>query len=239
MNAPLSPEFAVLLKIARERVTAQDQAEKTGFVDPAMASGAPPGGAPPAGGMDPMAGAMPPMPAMGADPAAMGGDPAAMGGAPMGPDPAAGLTEERVMQMIQQATGGGAGAGGAGASGKMKVDVNTEIYHVKKMLALLLENLGIEVPPSMLLGDPADDPQSTPEQVASDPASAGASPQSAIGPIQALQGASPALAAGGGGGGEAAPKAAADRVAPDGSRGLLGVAGEAAARRRVLQAANG
>lgn len=232
----VSAELGELLKIARQRVAVQAEAEKTGFVDPAMAGGAPPGGAPPSG--DPMAGAMPPMPAMGGDPAAMGGDPAAMGG-----DPAAGLTEQHVQMMIQQALGGGgAGAGGAGmgAEGKKKVDVNTEIYHIKKMLALLLEQLGIEMPPSMLLGDPVDDPQSTPEQVANDPASAGASPQSAIGPIQALQGASPALAAGGGGGGgEAAPKAAADQAEPDGGRGLIDLAGQAAAQKRLLAAADG
>lgn len=247
MSATVSTEIRELLKIARERVAAQNVAEKRGFVDPAAAAGAaggmPPGGAPPA---DPMAGAMPPMPGMGADPAAMGGDPAAMGGDPaamgMGADPAAGLTEERVMQMIQEA--GAGGSGGAGGTGEVgpdgqpkpkKVDVNTEIYHVKKLLVYLLENLGLDVPPTMLLGDPAEDPQSTPEQISGDPASAGASPQSAIAPIQALQGASQSLASGGGaeaGGGGEAPKVAADQ-------GLLALAGEAAAKLRIMRANNG
>jgi hypothetical protein len=230
MSDQLNPEFAELLKIARQRNAVLAEAEKTGFVDPAMAGGMPPGGAPPAGGADPMAGAMPPMPGMGMDPAAAGGMPA---------DPAAGLTEERVMQMIQEAGAGGGAAGAVGPDGaaKKKVDVNTEIYHIKKLLIHLLDTLGVEVPPTMMLGDPAEDPQATPEQVAADPASAGASPQSAIAPIQALQGASPDMAAAAGGGGDApSPKTAS---VSGGGHGLLGVAGQAAAYKRVLQTADG
>jgi hypothetical protein len=233
MSEPINNELAALIKIASNSNAKLQEAEKTGFVDPAMAGGggAPPG-MPPGGAMDPMAGAMPPMPPMGGDPAAMGGDPAMMGADPM--MGGGGLTEDRVLQMIQEnAAGGAAGAGGAGgagtdAAGKKKVDVNTEIYHVKKLLVYLLENLGLNVPPTMLLGDPAEDPQAAPEEVSGDPASAGASPESAIQPIQALQGASQQMA---GPAEEAPPKAA--------SAGLLSMAGQAAAQSRVLQAHNG
>lgn len=216
MATQISSEYAQLLKIARERNQALENAEKRGFVDPAMAGG---GGAPP---MDPMAaGGAPPMGPAGAPPM----DPAAAGGMPPVGDPAAGLTEERVMQMIQQAVGGGAGGAGGMMAGKKKVDVNTEIYHIKKLLAIMMEHLGIEVPPTALLGDPAEDPQASPEEVANDPASAGASPESAIKPIEALQGASPQMAAAGGGNGKSA--------------GLLSLAGEAAAKNRLLRLRHG
>jgi hypothetical protein len=195
-----------LLKYARQ-ITAKAAGDKAGFVDPAMAGGggAPPGGDPAAaGGAAPMAGPMPPMPGMGPDPAAAGG-------APPGGDPMADIQPmiEAAVQQALAAQGGGAGAGGAGAGGqKMKVDVNTEIYHLKKMMAMLMDQLGVQVPPTMLLGDPADDPQVPPGEAAKDPASAAAGQGSAIGPIDPIQGASPALAAAGGGGGGAAPKAA-------------------------------
>jgi hypothetical protein len=166
------------------------------------APGGDPGGMP--GGMpggDPAAGGMPtdPMAAMG--PA--GADPAAMGGG--------GMSEDRVRQLIQESmamqggaggAGGGAGALGPNGKPKMKVDVNTEIYHVKRLLVAMMNYFQIPVSPDILLGDPAEDPYAAPGEAASDPASAGASPgASAIPPIKPMGGASPALAAGGGGGG--------------------------------------
>jgi hypothetical protein len=147
-----------------------------------------------------------------------------MGGA----DPAAGLTEERVLQLIQENAGGGAAGAGVDPAAKKKVDVNTEIYHIKKLLVHLMQTLGVEIEPTMLLGDPAEDPQAAPEEVAADPASAGAAPESAIQPIQALQGASQALAGGGGAPPQPEPKAASYK--PD---GLLSVAARAAAERRI------
>ena len=188
----------LLLRTARSQV-------KAAFVDPATVSGQ--GGMPPGG--DPAQGGMPP-----------GGDPA-QGGMPPGAAPGAadvnaqlamqsagagGLTEDRVMQLIQGAMQGG-GAGGAGATGpngqpKKKVDINTEIYQIKKLLIYLLQLQGATVPPEMMLGDPADDPQAAPGEAASDPASAGAVPgaqQSAIPPMKSMGAANPALAGGGGG----------------------------------------
>jgi hypothetical protein len=87
------------------------------------------------------------------------------------------------------------------APAKMKVDVNTELYHIKRMLVYLLQSMGQSVPPDMLLGDPAEDPYAEPGKAQNDPASAAASPgamESAIKPIDPMQGASPAMAQGGG-----------------------------------------
>lgn len=172
---------------------------KEAFVpnDPAAMGTAPPGGAMPPGG-DPMAalgGGMPP----GAPPA----DPAAMGGAPpMDPAAAAGggsapPTREEIQAMIQQAVQAGGGAAGPG--GKKKLDINTEIYHLKHLMVQLVGMLGGTVDPKVLMGDPAENPYSNPQEAASDPASAGAAPgalDSAIKPIQPIQPASPQAAGG-------------------------------------------
>ena len=111
---------------------------------------------------------------------------------------------EAVKALVQEVIaqqGGAMGGGGAGAEKpKMKVDVNQEIYQIKKLLVLMAEEMNLPVPPTMLLGDPAQDPNSPPGQAESDPMSAGYDPamaQSAISPIQPMQGASPALAGGG------------------------------------------
>jgi hypothetical protein len=197
-----------LLKYARE-LAAKAAGSKTGFVDPAMAGGgggAPPGGDPmAAGGAAPMAGPMPPMPPMGGDPAAAGGDPMAAGGG----DPMADL-QPMIQQAVQQAMAAQGGGAGGGGGEKMKVDVNTEVYHIKKLLTRIAGELGITIDPQMLLGDPAMDPEVPPEQAAQDPQSVAAGQGSSISGIAPIQGASPALAAAGGaaGGGEAAPKAA-------------------------------
>ena len=196
----------LLLTTARQQV-------KAAFVDPATAGGgggdpSQGGGAPPPGG-DPSQGGGAPPP--GADPA---GDLSTQLQAQAANQPPPGLTEDRVMQMIQgamQGGGGGMGAGGGagqqmGPNGmpKKKVDVNTEIYQIKKLLIYQLQSQGVTVPPEMLLGDPADDPQAAPGEAAQDPASAGAAPgtqQSSIPPLKPMGGASPALAAAAGGGG--------------------------------------
>lgn len=194
---------AELIKFARDTVARQAAIEKGAFTDTAALAGG--GGAPP--GADPMAGAMPPMPPMGPDPAAGGapppGDPMA-GGAPPPPiaDPAAaggggGMTPEDVKMIVEQVMAAGGGAAG-GKGDKMKVDVNTEIYQLKKMMTMLFNNLGIEVPANMLLGDPAQDPSIPASDAAKDPASAAAAQGSAISPIAGIEGASPALAGGGG-----------------------------------------
>ena len=196
-------------------------APKQAFVDPAMAGGggdpAAMGGMPPPTG-DPMAGAMPPMPGMGADPMA--------GGSAMGP----GGMEERLAKL--EAAGGGMAAGGDEAGKKPKVDVNTEIYHIKKMLAKLLSTLGVQMDATDMLGDPAEDPEVPPEEAAQDPHSS-ASQQSSIGGIDPIQGASPAMAMGGGGMPGGAPKAASA-----GRTTLRNMTDKAAALASVLQRAN-
>jgi len=191
---------------------------KQGFVDPMAAGGA--GGDPMAAGMAPpagapMASAMPPMPAMGGDPMA--------GGSAMGP----GGVEERLAKL----EAGGAGAAGEDGMKKPKVDVNTEIYHIKKMLAKLLSSLGVQMDATDMLGDPAEDPEVPPEEAAQDPHSAG-SQQSSIGAIDPIGGASPAMMAGGGGG---APPTGAPKAA---SAGLQTMTNKAAALASVLRRAH-
>lgn len=169
------------MKIAEHYVTRN----KSAFVDPATAAGAAPpedpaatGGAPP---MDPsMGGGAPPM-----DPSMMGGappmDPAMAGG---GGDPALKAELEAVKQQLAQLQSGGGTAGAAGKPMKPKVDINTEIYQVKKLLVILMNQLGASIPPDLLLGDPAQDPAIPPEQAAQDPLSSAATQQqSGINPV--------------------------------------------------------
>lgn len=143
---------AELLKLARTRVGAYKQA----FVaagDPAM------GGAPPGGGgapMDPaMAGGAPPM-----DPALAGGMPDPSAAAGGGGDPLAAL-QPMIQQAVQQAMAAG-GAGGAGAGGgaaapiKPKIDINVEVMQIKKMLAKIIDTLGIHVPVQDMVATPED-----------------------------------------------------------------------------------
>jgi hypothetical protein len=223
-----------LIHIAANQVASAEKAaadaEKRAFTDagtakaggdPAAAGGDPSmgggGGAPP--GVDPMAAA-----------AAMGGG----GGAPPS-DPMAGggggaLTEDRVLQLIQQSQaagtggmGGGMGGGmagggemGPGGKPKMKIDVNTEIYHVKRLLVGLYAALGLSVPADTLLGDPAEDPYATQQEAQQDPASAAAAPgalESSIKPIAPIRGAAPgAQGAQGGAGGAPAPAAGGEKM---------------------------
>lgn len=159
-----------LLQLARER----SKMNKSAFTPPdAVAAGGDPaamgGGAPP---MDPtaMGGGMPPM------------DPAAMGGAPPAPS---GVTEDQVRQIVQQAVGA-AGGGGKGAGPvKPKIDVPTEIYQIKKILVMMAQEMGLSIPPTLLLGDPAQDPSIPPEQAAQDPLSSAATQSGGgVGPIQ-------------------------------------------------------
>lgn len=175
-----------LLKLAKQVVL-----EKEAFVpgDPtggAGPGGMPPGGMPPAAGMDPsMAGGAPPA-----------GDPAAAGAPPVDAPPSRDEIQQMIQQAVQQAGGGAA----AGPGGKKKVDINTEIYHVKHLLVQLVGMLGGQIDPKVLMGDPAENPHAAPEEAAADPASVAAAPgalQSAIQPIKPIGGASPEMAQGG------------------------------------------
>jgi len=115
--------------------------------DPSM-GGAPPG--------DPAAG--------GGDPAMMGGDPSMGGGAP--PDPSAGggggapPSDPRIdqlmqmmqqMQQQQQAGGAAGGAGGAGGALKPKIDVNSVLLQILKILARIADQLGVKIPASEMV----------------------------------------------------------------------------------------
>lgn len=112
--------------------------------DPAAAGGAPPadpsmgGGAPP---MDPsMAGGAPPV------------DPAAAGGG----DPMA-VMMPMIQQAVQQAMASqGGGMQGAGPGLKPKIDVNVEIMQIKKMLAKIVDALGIHIPAQDMVATPED-----------------------------------------------------------------------------------
>ena len=144
-----------LLRMARRQV-GKRHLSKYAFVaagDPAM--GAPPpmdpsmmgGGAPP---MDPsmMGGGAPPM-----DPSMMGG------GAPPPPmDPMAAIMP-MIQQAVQQAMSANGGGGQLQASGpglKPKIDINVEIVQIKKMLAKIIDGLGIHVPVSDMVVTPED-----------------------------------------------------------------------------------
>ena len=164
-----------LLKMARQNVGKRHLA-KYAFVaagDPAMGAPPPTGGAPPMdpamGGappMDPAMGGAPPMdPSMGGAPPmdpSMGGappmDPAMMGGAPPPPpmDPMAAIMP-MVQQAVQQAMSANGGGQMQGANGlKPKIDINVEIVQIKKMLAKIIDALGIHVPVSDMVVTPED-----------------------------------------------------------------------------------
>lgn len=127
-----------LLSLAKEQLYKQAEHEKRAFTPTAAMMGGGGGGGDPA--------------------AAGGGDPAAAAAqaAPQGP-PA--LTAADVQQIVQQQLSQqGGGAGGAAGGQKKKVDVNTEIYQIKKLLVMLIQYLDIPIPAHMLLGNPAEDP---------------------------------------------------------------------------------
>ena len=189
-----TPHMAInpdLLSIARDRLLRKAAMEKGGFVPPADAAAAAPEA-------DPMAGAMPPMPAMGGGAGGGGGDP--MGGPPPEGGGGGGVTAAEVQAIVQQALAGAGGAGGAGGGEpiKPKIDVNIELLQLKNMMAKLLDAMGVQIP--------AQDMVATPEKLTAmaqgqQTGMGGAAPTSAIGPIEPMAGASPALAGGGGGGG--------------------------------------
>lgn len=142
-----------LLKQARQSVRQLDKQAFVAAGDPSM-GGAPPGGDPAA------AGGAPPM-----DPAAAGGappmDPAMAGG---GAPPAGGDPMAAIMPMIQQAVQQAMAANGGGQSGpqaagpgiKPKIDVNVEIMQIKKMLAKIVDAMGIHIPAADMVATPED-----------------------------------------------------------------------------------
>jgi hypothetical protein len=129
-------------------------------MDPAMMGGMPPGGMP----MDPsMMGGMPPG---GMPPGGMPMDPAMMGGMPPAPPPPAPAPEpgkeistEQVKKIVQEVLQ----SSGAGGKPKVpKVDLNIAIPKIMKLLALIVDHLGIHVPVSTMLAE--DEPQENTQQ---------------------------------------------------------------------------
>ena len=156
--------------------------------------------------MDPSmgGGAPPPPPPPPADPAAGGG-----GGGDLGS-----VVQMAMTNALSQA--GLTGNGGAGKNGKpqAKVDINTiatDVFQLKKMVFMVFQRMGLELPNDILDG-PNRDPATGAPAASADGGSmvppgssmqqAGAPPQSAIQPMEPIQGAFPAPGGGGGGGGE-------------------------------------
>lgn len=147
--------------------------------------------------MDPAAAA-----AGGGDPAAAGGpppgDPAAAGGMPPGGgggDPLAALMPT-IQQLVQQAVmqqgggmgGGGGMAGGAGGPIKPKIDINMEIMKIEKMLAKIMDAMGITMPVSDMVATSDDLTQMAAEQQqpgGGAPPGGGAIPP--VGPIEPMK----------------------------------------------------
>ena len=148
-----------LLALARRTV------EKTALV-PAGAPGADPsGGAGGAAPMDPSGG----MGGMAMDPSAAAPAPAAdPAAAPAPADPGAaggggghGLLDPAIQAAIQQAIQQQLGAGGAGAGGKggKKLEqqiIDTKLWTIQYMLAMIADTLGVKLPPSLVVGPPPD-----------------------------------------------------------------------------------
>jgi len=149
-----------LLQQARQNI---HQMHKLAFVaagdpamggDPAAAGGAPPMDPAAAGGAPPMDPAMDPAMAGGAPPM----DPAMAGGAPPA-DPMAAIMP-MIQQAVQQAMaangGGGSGPQSGGPGIKPKIDVNVEIMQMKKMLAKMMDAMGIHMPVADMVATPED-----------------------------------------------------------------------------------
>lgn len=175
-----------LMDLARKNLSrfAEDGREKAGFVatsgmpadpaagggggmpmDPAAAGG---GGAMP---MDPAAGGMPPAPPEGG-----GGDPAALEM----------LINKAVQNAMMQNGGGGAGAGGGAGGIKPKIDVNIEIMQMKKMLAKIIDALGVHMPATEMAVDGSDLDQLAAEQQMGGGAPEGA-PEPGFGDIKPVE----------------------------------------------------
>ena len=166
----INPE---LLRQARQTIKQMDKFAFVAAGDPAMGAGGPPGGAPPmdpsmAGGappMDPaMAGGMPPGGAPPMDPSMAGGMPPG-GAPPMDPSMAGGDPMAAIMPMIQQAVQQAMAANGGGMQSgpqqggpgiKPKIDVNVEIMQIKKMLAKIVDAMGIHIPVQDMVATPED-----------------------------------------------------------------------------------
>lgn len=75
--------------------------------------------------------------------------PSSSGGAGAAP-----ITEEQIRRIVQEAIsqGGTVPAGQGAASARRKVDIGTELFQIKRLLALIIDALGLAVPADTLLG---------------------------------------------------------------------------------------
>ena len=155
----------------------------------AAAMGGGGGGAPP---MDPSmmggggGGGAPPM-----DPSMMAGG--GGGGAPPGGGDLTAAISTAVQQAMQQSQAGQAGAGGK----PPKPDINmvaTDVFQIKKLLYALFQTNGWPLPPGLLDGpgrDPSTGAPSSSPTGGSDASGGGGQDQSAIQPVEPMQGAFP------------------------------------------------
>lgn len=189
----VNPELLGLARANIARFAKPVGREKRGFV---------PGGDPAMGGDPAAMGGMPP----GGDPAAMGGMPPGGGGMPPGApsDPTAGMggqmpdLSSMIKQQVQAAMGGMQGQNG---QIKPKIDENVVLLQVLKILAKIADALGVNIPASEMVVTPEDLQQMAqggPGYAAMTPDQGGGAGagNSAIKPIEPMQGASPDLAKG-------------------------------------------
>jgi hypothetical protein len=124
-----------LLQQAKQNIATLQKQAFVAATDPAMAGG----GTPP---MDPAmaGGGAPPM------------DPAMAGGG----DPMTAMMPMIQMAVQQAMASQGGGMQGAGPGLKPKIDVNVEIMQIKKMLAKIVDALGIHIPAQDMVATPED-----------------------------------------------------------------------------------
>ena len=142
------------------------------------------------------------------------------------------MIQQAVQTAMQQQGGGGGGgggmgggmAGGMGGPPKMKIDVNIEIMQMKKMLAKIVDALGIPVPAQDLAIDQNDVTQMAQQQAGG--ASGGAGSISAIAPPSPIQ---PAMPGGGAGGGDPSKQGAWENGSPFYDSGITQMRDKAAA----------
>ena len=105
------------------------------------------------------------------------------------------MIQQMVQQAVQQAMaqqGGGAGGGGGGAGGiKPKIDINVEIMKMNKMLAKMMDAMGIQMPVADMVATEQDLGQLA---AGGDPGTAAAAPEGAapggaggLAPMEAMQ----------------------------------------------------
>lgn len=170
-------------------------------------------------------------------------DPMAMGGGmpPMPPEGGGGSDPESIRAIIKEElaasglTGGGAAGAGPAGGIKPKIDVNVELMQIKKMLAKVIDAMGISIPAADMVATPEDL-----NQMAGGGAGAEGDPSQSPSPIQPIQPMDPM--------GAAMPpdpsKGASDEIYKDNgvafdSQGLVATGNKAAAVARIIATRRG